>query len=140
MVDVVEEAVKVYDSGNYEQPIKPYIHPSGEGSRIIAMPVFLGGSFQAAGIKWISSYPKNISDGLPRSYSTTILNDAMTGEPICIFESAILSSIRTAAVSGLLLKSTVSSMVVGIIGCGRIGRMHAEMICEIYRSRVKSIT
>lgn len=56
-----------------------------EKGRINAMPGFLGGRFQMAGIKWIGSNPKNQLKGLPRASSIIILNDPDTKFPICIW-------------------------------------------------------
>ena len=143
-IDVIEKALMAYDAGDFEQPIKPYIHPAGDRSRIIAMPAFLGEGFQVAGLKWISSYPGNLDAGLPRSYSTTILNNADNGKPLCIVDSPILSSIRTASVSGLLLRRAIPidvemPLIIGMIGGGHIGEMHAKMICDVYGDKVKEI-
>ena len=43
--------------------------------RINAMPGYIGGEYNMAGIKWIGSGPMNYKKGLPRASVTVILND-----------------------------------------------------------------
>ena len=103
-------------------------------NRIIAMPAFVGGDINMAGIKWIASFPENIDQGIPRAHSVTILNEAETGRPLCTINTPLLSIIRTASVSGLIIKHfdesrDLSKVKVGITGFGPIGQYHVKM-CE----------
>src|SRR5215475_319478 len=68
----VAAALKCHAHGEVEQPLKPYVRPRGReqehaGGRFIAMPAFLGGPFQVAGMKWIAGFPANVARGLPRA-------------------------------------------------------------------------
>jgi len=133
-IDAVEAAVRCLAAGDYAQPVKPYLRYRAKENRIIAMPGFLGGAFEVAGIKWIASFPGNLERGLPRAHSVVILNAADTGEPVAIVNTALLSVIRTASVSGLMLRHfdrarPLDGARVGIIGWGPIGRHHLEL-CE----------
>lgn len=70
LADCIEDAVHVMDSGDYAQPVKPYLrYGSKAANRIIAMPAYVGGSMHTAGIKWIASFPGNLQIGLPRAHS-----------------------------------------------------------------------
>lgn len=133
-VDVVEQAVICLRNNDYVQPIKPYLRYKNPENRIIAMPAFLGGDFNIAGIKWIASFPDNINKGIPRAHCVVILNEADSGIPICVFDSIMVSVIRTASVSGVILKrfvlsrnKKINSYIVGIIGWGPIGQNHLKM-------------
>lgn len=145
LVVSMENAVRIIDSGDYKQPIKPYLRYNSPANRIIAMPAYVGGSVQTAGIKWIASFPGNLDAGLPRAHSITLLNDAATGVPCAILNSPLPSAARTAAVSGLLLRHYLSArgedsrMKVGIIGFGPVGRLHYDMCCQIYKERIDQI-
>ena len=55
--------------------------------RINAMPGYIGGEYDMAGIKWIGSGPQNYKKGLPRASVTVILNDPDTKLPLCISNS-----------------------------------------------------
>lgn len=146
LVDSIETAVKVLDTGDYHQPLKPYLRYRNPANRIIAMPAYIGGDAHAAGIKWIASFPGNLRQGLPRAHSVTILNDADTGQPYAIVNSAATSVARTAAVSGLMIRRFVMSrplplprLRIGIIGWGPIGRAHYDMCCRLYGDLIDQV-
>src|SRR5580658_4185064 len=94
-VDIIQEAVRCLEVNDFSQPVKPYLRYRNRKNRIIAMPAFVGGRINKAGIKWIASFPDNIHKGFPRAHSVVILNDADTGEPVCIICTPLLSIIRT---------------------------------------------
>jgi ornithine cyclodeaminase len=140
-IDAVEAAVRCLDAGDYAQPIKPFLRYRAPENRIIAMPGFLGGGFEVAGIKWVASFPGNPGRGLPRAHSVVILNDPGTGAPVAIINTALLSVIRTASVSGLFLRHfdrarRLERARVGIIGWGPIGRHHLEMCEQQFGARI----
>ncbi len=88
--------------------------------RINAMPGYLGGEYDMAGIKWIGSNPGNIEKGLPRASAITILNDPTTRFPVAIMNGALISAMRTGAASGVAVKylSREDSKVAVLIGAG----------------------
>ena len=145
IITVIQDAIEAKASDDFAQPIKPYLRYGEAINRIIAMPAYIGGKTNKAGIKWIASFPKNPDKGIRRANSVTILNNAQTGEPTCIINSAMISSIRTAAVSGLLvrkyleLNDTKKTFSAGIIGFGPIGRMHFEMLTQLLGNKLERI-
>jgi 2,3-diaminopropionate biosynthesis protein SbnB len=134
-IDAIEGAVRAHDAGHSAQPLKPYLRYGDPRNRIIAMPAYVGGDVGRAGIKWIASFPSNLERGMPRAHSVVILNDASNGKPTAIVNGASLSVIRTAAVSGLVIRGALAvrprraSVRLGITGWGPIGRSHVAM-CE----------
>ncbi|MDF2935390.1 MAG: ornithine cyclodeaminase [Paenibacillaceae bacterium] len=144
LVDAVEAAVRIVDAGDYAQPIKPYLRYGSPRNRIIAMPAYMGGDVNAAGIKWIASFPDNIKSGLPRAHSVIVLNDSQTGEPSAILNSPLTSIIRTASVSGLMMgaflqERPLAQIELGIVGWGPVGRLHYEMALALYGDRIGRI-
>lgn len=140
----IEQTVKCLGNNDYAQPIKPYLRYRDMKNRIIAMPAFVGGQFNISGIKWIASFPDNISKEIPRAHSVVILNNADTGEPVCIINTALLSVIRTAGVSGLILKHfnkfrPLKNFNLGIIGWGPIGQQHFKMCTEAFGKEISNI-
>lgn len=101
-----------------------------EKGRINAMPGFLGGRFQMAGIKWIGSNPKNQSKGLPRASSITILNDPDSKFPLCLMNGSEISAVRTGASSGVAAKYLARSgaETLMLVGAGYQNRMQLEAI------------
>ena len=143
-IEVIENSIAVLDEKKYSQPIKPYLRYGSKKNRIIAMPAYIGGEKQAAGIKWIASFPSNITKGIKRAHATVILNNVDTGEPYCIINTGIVSAIRTASVSGVLFKKYVNEtskekINIGIIGFGPIGRNHLDMVGSFGREKIGTI-
>jgi 2,3-diaminopropionate biosynthesis protein SbnB len=141
---LIEEAAAAFAAGECAQPIKPYLKYGDERNRIIAMPAYVSRPVRAAGLKWIASFPSNIEMGLPRANSVTILNDPDTGVPVAMVQGSLISAIRTAAVSGALLRKLVAGgekpLHVALIGMGPIGRMHVHMLNGLLGNRISRIT
>jgi N-[(2S)-2-amino-2-carboxyethyl]-L-glutamate dehydrogenase len=144
LVDAVESAARIVDSGDYAQPIKPYLRYKNLKNRIIAMPAFVGGDVDAAGIKWIASFPGNLDRGLPRAHSVIVLNEPDTGRPAAILNATLPSVVRTAAVSGLMIDRylqvrPLDRIHLGIIGWGPIGRYHYQMARGMFKDRIEKV-
>jgi len=144
LVDVIERAVRCLGNEDFVQPIKPYLRYRDLKNRIIAMPAFIGGDFDIAGIKWIASFPDNIHQGIPRAHSVVILNKAGTGQPVAIINTALLSILRTAAVTGLMIRyfnkvRPFKEANLGIIGWGPIGQNHLRMVMDLYGDKIARI-
>jgi len=144
LVDVIEETVRCLGNNDFAQPVKPYLRYRDLQNRIIAMPAFIGGDFDMAGIKWIASFPGNIHQGIPRAHSVVILNKAATGQPVAIINTALLSIIRTAAVSGLMIRyfdkvRPLKDVNLGIIGWGPIGQYQLRMCLGLYGDKISKI-
>lgn len=142
-IAVIDAAVACLAGGDFAQPVKPYLRYRNPKNRIIAMPAFVGGDCNAAGLKWIASFPGNLERGLPRAHSVLVLNDADTGAPTCIINGALLSVLRTAGVSGYVLKKWLARRAgplrVGMTGFGPIGRHHARMVSSLLGDRLEEI-
>lgn len=136
-VEAMEEMFKLLKIGDYrmggsngnshgvmmvfpEEPIFPNMPKDGPDRRFMAMPAYLGGKFDMAGMKWYGSNVENRAKGLPRSILMLTLNDKDTGAPIAYMSANILSAYRTGAVPGVGVKyfAKEDSKVVGIIGPG----------------------
>jgi ornithine cyclodeaminase len=147
LVDVIEQSVRCLAEKDFAQPIKPYLRYRDLKNRIIAMPAFIGGDFDMAGIKWIASFPDNIRKykDIPRAHSVVILNEAATGKPVAVINTALLSIIRTAAVSGLMIRyfdkvRPLKDAKLGIIGWGPIGQYQLRMCLGLLGDRVAKIS
>ncbi len=144
-IDNIDKAVVCLHDNDFVQPIKPYLRYRDLTNRIIALIAFVGGEIDLAGIKWIASFPDNINHGLPRAHSVVILNKSDTGEPLCIINTALLSIVRTASVSGLMIRyflkaRPMDNIKVAIMGWGPIGRHHYKMCAEILKGKIDSIS
>lgn len=92
--------------------------------RMMAMPAYLGGNFQTAGVKWHGSNIANREKGLPRSILMFTLNDADTGAPLAHMSANLLSAYRTGAIPGVGAKylARQDSRVIGLLGPGVMGK------------------
>jgi len=143
---VIRESVKLIGKGDFSQPLKPYLRFNNPKNRIIAMPAYVGGEINMAGIKWIASFPNNLFKQLPRAHSVVLLNQADTGVPLAMINTALLSGIRTAGVSSFMLdiymnciKRDGREINFGIIGFGPIGQLHMQLITDLYHERIGKI-
>ncbi|HEX2855024.1 MAG TPA: hypothetical protein VHO24_17450 [Opitutaceae bacterium] len=144
VVDAVERATWLVAGGDYEQPLKPYLHLRSPRNRIIAMPAYLGGDGGAVGLKWIASFPGNCARGKSRAHAITILNNVQSGEPECFINSTLLSATRTAGVSGVMAKQFLrarhrEAFSLGIIGFGEIGVHHLAMFTQLFGDRISRV-
>lgn len=144
LIEVVTEVIGILKADDYVQPIKPYLRYGDMRNRIIAMPAYIGGSQPFSGIKWIASFPGNIKKNKPRANSVTVLNEWDTGIPVAIFNTSMISAIRTAAVSATIIdaflkKKEAGRLAIGIIGCGPIGKMHLQMVESLFGDRIEKV-
>lgn len=144
IINRIEDAVRCLANKDFAQPIKPYLRYGDPKNRIIAMPAYLGGNVNISGIKWIASFPDNIYNGIPRAHSVVVLNEAATGIPVAVINTALLSIIRTASVSGLMLKHyadarELKNIKLGIIGWGPIGQHHLKVCNELLGDKISKV-
>ncbi len=136
-VEAMEEMFKLMKIGDYrmggingnshgcmvmfpEKSEFPEMPLDGPDRRFMAMPAYLGGRFDMAGMKWYGSNAQNREKGLPRSILMLILNDKDTGAPLAFMSANILSAYRTGAVPGVGFKyfAREDADTIGIVGPG----------------------
>ncbi len=103
--DILDVVEKAYLNHHGKLTVNPNSHflrfPDKPDARIIALPAAIRGKRPLSGIKWIASYPGNISQGIPRASAILILNDYETGYPYACLEASLISAARTAASAAL---------------------------------------
>ncbi|MFJ4949815.1 2,3-diaminopropionate biosynthesis protein SbnB [Streptomyces sp. NPDC088760] len=135
IVRVVRDTYLAHHAGRSVNPDSYFLRfPEKPADRIIALPAYLDGEREVAGIKWIASFPANIERGIPRASATLVLNDAETGYPFALLEASQISAARTAA-SAVLAADVLTGGRKGgrlaVVGAGIIARnilefFHAE--------------
>ncbi|MFE3519181.1 2,3-diaminopropionate biosynthesis protein SbnB [Streptomyces sp. NPDC059166] len=121
--EIVASAYRLHDAGHTINPDSYFLRfPHKPNSRVIALPAYIGADVNRMGIKWISSFPDNLSRGIPRASAVLILNDFETGRPLACLESAHISAARTAASAAVAAEQlcTGSGLTVGVVGTGVI--------------------
>jgi ornithine cyclodeaminase/alanine dehydrogenase len=134
VIKVVEEAFREKADGRAEVPPKPGIHPR-EDAFIHAMPAFLP-RMGVAGVKWVSGFPENPRSGLPYVSGLLILNDVVTGFPLCVMDCTWVTAKRTGAATAVVAEHLAreNSKVLGILGCGVQGRSNLEALTVVCKS------
>jgi len=126
IIDLVRAAYLSHHAGDSVNPNSYFLRfPDKPDARIIALPAYLGGSTGVAGIKWIASFPANVSKNVPRASAVLLLNDYETGYPFACLEAAQISAARTAASAVLGAEALIGSRrasSIGVIGSGVIAR------------------
>lgn len=132
-LELVEAAYRVHGEGDTVNPPSYFLRfPDRPSSRIIALPASIGGETRVDGLKWISSFPRNVEAGIPRASAVLVLNDHDTGYPFACLESSIISAARTAASAALaadwLSRDRGRPKRIGFIGTGLIARHIHTMV------------
>src|ERR671930_1788369 len=134
-IDVVRNAYLTHANGQSVNPDSYFLRfPEKPDCRIIALPAYLGGGFQVAGLKWIASFPGNVQRGFPRASAVLVLNRYDSGYPFAILESSIISAARTAASAALaaywLNGRSRRARSLGIVGTGYIARYVYDFLID----------
>jgi len=143
IIEIVSDVLIDHGNKHFENPPKPGIHPS-EDSFIHAMPGYLPKQ-QAAGMKWVSGFSGNRKYNLPSVMGLIILNDPLTGQPLCMMEGGYITALRTAAVSAVSARCLArkNSKNIAIIGAGVQGKYHLlafkHVLPDLSRVRVYDI-
>ena len=133
-VDLAAQAMLALARDEAEMPPKIGVHPR-PGALLHAMPAWLRGP-DLVGLKWVAAFPDNRRLGLPAISGLIVLNDAETGVPAWIMDAALITAVRTAAVSGLAVRlfARGPSRRVAILGAGVQARSHLEVVTELLPS------
>lgn len=149
-VDAMEETLALVGAGDYrmggpdgnshgsmltfpEHPQHEGMPADGAHRRFMAMPAYLGGSFQHAGCKWYGSNPANRERGLPRSVLMFTLSDKDTGAPLAFMSANLLSAYRTGAIPGVGARHLArpDARTVGVVAPGVMNKTTLEAFMAV---------
>lgn len=126
MMDQIEEAYRIYGSGEFYMPPRPTVEH--ENKQLMYMPCY---TKDIIGTKILSIFPDNSKLGLPSIDGIVLLNDYTTGAPLAVMDGQSVTAWRTGAVGGVGIRhlSRKDCRTVGIIGAGMQGFHQAVYAC-----------
>ncbi|GGB22752.1 ornithine cyclodeaminase [Allosediminivita pacifica] len=108
-------------------PLGPDPRDKGYG-----LPARVGGRFAAAGLKW-TLHRAEAPAGGEAITSRTFIDDTTTGRPLGLIDSAMLTRVRTAALSGAITRALYPGLTrLTILGAGPQARMHLDMALALF--------
>ncbi len=123
-VDALEAALL----GGLDPDVEPArVSVGGEQGELLLMPSWAGG---ALGVKLASVAPGNPERGLPRIQGVHVVFDPQTLAPVALIDGIALTSLRTAAVSGLAVRRLApeGARRLLVFGSGAQALSHVEAI------------
>ena len=131
VMDRVEEAYRIFQSGSFYMPERPTI--THEKNTLLYMPCFMAEGF---GTKFLTIFPENPAKGYPYIDGLMLLNDSENGKTKAILDARFLTALRTGAAGGVGVRnfSRADCKSVGIIGAGQQG-----FYLAIYASTARSM-
>jgi alanine dehydrogenase len=123
----VRQGLVRFQAGQWAMPAKIYLDSPPFGD-FRAMPARGDG---VALLKWVTSFPRNPSRGLPTVTGVVCLSDASNGQPLMLIDARSVTALRTGGVAAVATGALApaGSRSIGIIGCGLHGawvaRCHA---------------
>lgn len=142
VISTVRRAYEIHAAGNSYLPHSIFLRLPDERNRIIGLPAYLGEEVSVAGMKWVSSFPGNVAQGIDRATAVIIINSLLTGRPHTVLEGSIISARRTAASAALsaqILHGDQEVGSLGLIGCGLISFEIARFV-RVAMPQIKSLT
>ncbi len=126
-----EIALRELGRGKVEMPPQVALYPQREA--LLGAKPALVPNVQACGLKWFSSYPQNLSAGIPQVSAMCIVSDHQTGLPLAVMDATWLTAQRGAAVSAVAAARLAreGSRTAAIIGAGVQGRNHIPALVSV---------
>jgi ornithine cyclodeaminase/alanine dehydrogenase-like protein (mu-crystallin family) len=143
-ISVMEQAFAALSRNEFHQPLRTIIKPSEVKGVMALMPTFRSGNEPLFALKAICVFPGNAAIDKDAHQGGVLLFDGRTGELLAVVNASAITSIRTAAVSGLAtqLLANPDASELAIIGSGVQARSHLQaMACvrPIRRARIASL-
>lgn len=127
LIPRMRQAMIDYSSGKVEQPARRILDVKGRGGYFGGMPA---ASPHAMGAKLVSIYPHNESRGLESHMALIVLFDPVTGQPQVTMDGALITKMRTAAVTATFIDAVAAADVrsLAILGAGAQAKSHIEAL------------
>ena len=135
VLKLVEKAFREKGLKRVQMPPKAYLFFKKFKGDLRIMPAYLE-ELNEAGVKLVNVHPDNPSKyGLPTVLATILLFDPKTGAPISVMNGTWITSMRTAAASGIATKylARKDAKVIGMLGAGYQAPFQLEALNEVMK-------
>jgi thiomorpholine-carboxylate dehydrogenase len=128
LIPRMRQAMIDFSAGRVEQPARRILDVKQYGGYFGGMPAV---SPDAMGAKLVSIYPGNESKGLETHMALIVLFDPETGQPMVTMDGALITKMRTAAVTAVFVDAVAATDVrsLAILGAGAQAKSHLEALC-----------
>ncbi len=138
-IGLMRDAFTSFTRGEAVLPLRPVLKLPDERGVLAMMPAYLA-SNQTLAIKVITVFPKNLDTPFDSHQGAVLLFDEKDGRMIALMDASEITSIRTAAASGVAtdLLARTDAHDLAILGSGVEARTHLEAMIAVRRiSRVR---
>jgi ornithine cyclodeaminase len=134
LMDAVEKAYELYESGKFIMPLRPTLDLGGD--TFMLMPC---GTPETWGIKLLTITPGNPAAGRPMIEGLAALFDKETGAPQAMMDGQALTSLRTGAVGGAAIRRLApeKARVLGVVGAGVQGL--SQTLCACAARKIEEV-
>jgi ornithine cyclodeaminase/alanine dehydrogenase-like protein (mu-crystallin family) len=128
----MEEALVALARGEFHLPLRPVVRPPGASNLLGLMPTHRGGNRPLYALKTIAVFPDNPARGLDPHQGSVTLFDGTTGQVAAIMNATPITTIRTAAVSGVATRTLAreDARVLAVVGAGHQADPHVAAMLE----------
>lgn len=133
-IDVMGDALSRVADGSSMLPLRTVIRMPDTPNAFASMPAVHGrGNDASIGAKVITVFPGNEHTAFDSHIGVVLLFDASNGTLLAIADASSITSIRTAAVSGLAtrLLANPDASELAIVGAGVLAMPHLEAMCAV---------
>ncbi len=139
-MDVMAEALQALERGEMQNPLRTFTWLPDKRGLLVAMPAIAP---QVMGIKVISVMPGNTTTEYESHMGAVMIFDTAYGRPLALMDASEITTIRTAAVSGvatrLLAREDATDLAILGTGVQAISHLEAMLVARpIKRVRVWS--
>lgn len=127
LIPAMEKALIAFSAGGVVQPVRNMLPVESAKGFFAIMPAVAAG---AMGTKLVTFYPKNAGTDVDTHQAIIALFDPATGAPLALMDGALITEMRTAAVSAVATKAMAApdAKVLAILGSGTQARSHLEAL------------
>src|SRR5918996_3404080 len=131
-IDLMADALVSLANGQVILPLRPVLRIPNSLSAFAVMPAY-SQSLKAIGAKLISVFPDNHGTAFDSHQGVVVLFDGENGSPLAMMDAASITTIRTAAVSGVATRQLAreDATTLAILGAGVQARTHMAAMLAV---------